>query len=189
MASKRSSDAHKCTESPRMSEPPCQRSRLAGRVRGRYDCQISPHVSRHTGGRGINARSSAGEDCSDAKMTSAVTHWCFVLSRCAAGTRCHSEETFSVLPSATARTNACLTPPSSGSERGTRVGRRPPGVVQRVHDAGDLLQLVHLYAERGSPKYEKAVLRWLERYLTEGSPRLRQLRRDHRRACQARGRN
>jgi hypothetical protein len=36
----------------------------------------------------------------------------------------------------------------------------------------DLLQLVHLYAERGSPKYEKAALRWLERYLMEGSPRL-----------------
>jgi hypothetical protein len=36
----------------------------------------------------------------------------------------------------------------------------------------DALQLVHLYAERGSPKYEKAALRWLERYLTEGSPRL-----------------
>jgi hypothetical protein len=36
----------------------------------------------------------------------------------------------------------------------------------------DLLQLVHLYAERGSPKYEKAALRWLERYITEGSPRL-----------------
>jgi hypothetical protein len=28
-----------------------------------------------------------------------------------------------------------------------------------------------LYAERGSPKYEKATLRWLERYLAEGSPR------------------
>ena len=27
-------------------------------------------------------------------------------------------------------------------------------------------------AERGSPKYEKAALRWLERYLAEGSPRL-----------------
>jgi hypothetical protein len=36
----------------------------------------------------------------------------------------------------------------------------------------DALQLVHLYAERGSPKYEKAALRWLERYVTEGSPRL-----------------
>jgi len=36
----------------------------------------------------------------------------------------------------------------------------------------DALQLVHLYAERGSPKYEKAALRWLERYLTEDSPRL-----------------
>ena len=36
----------------------------------------------------------------------------------------------------------------------------------------DALQLVHLYAERGSPKYEKAAMRSLERYLTEGSPRL-----------------
>jgi hypothetical protein len=36
----------------------------------------------------------------------------------------------------------------------------------------DLLQLVHLYAERGSPKYERAALRWLDRYLSEGSPRL-----------------
>jgi hypothetical protein len=35
----------------------------------------------------------------------------------------------------------------------------------------DALQLV-LYAERGSPKYEKAALRWLERYLVESSPRL-----------------
>jgi hypothetical protein len=37
----------------------------------------------------------------------------------------------------------------------------------------DLLRLVHLYAERGSPKYEKAAMRWLERYLTEGEPRLK----------------
>ena len=36
----------------------------------------------------------------------------------------------------------------------------------------DLLQLVHLYAERGSPNYERAAMRWLERYITEGSPRL-----------------
>jgi hypothetical protein len=35
------------------------------------------------------------------------------------------------------------------------------------------LQLVHLYAERGSPKYEKAALRWLVRYLSEGTPSLR----------------
>jgi hypothetical protein len=34
------------------------------------------------------------------------------------------------------------------------------------------LQLVHLYAERGSPKYDNAALKWLERYLTESSPRL-----------------
>lgn len=37
----------------------------------------------------------------------------------------------------------------------------------------DALQLVYLYAERGSPKYERAAMRWLERYLCEGSPRLR----------------
>ncbi len=36
----------------------------------------------------------------------------------------------------------------------------------------DALQLVHLYAERGSPKYERAALRWLERYLMEGESRL-----------------
>lgn len=36
----------------------------------------------------------------------------------------------------------------------------------------DALQLVHLYAERRSPKYERAALRWLERYLSEGSPGL-----------------
>jgi hypothetical protein len=37
----------------------------------------------------------------------------------------------------------------------------------------DALRLVHLYAERGSPKFGKAAMRWLERYLTEGTPRLR----------------
>jgi hypothetical protein len=36
----------------------------------------------------------------------------------------------------------------------------------------DALQLVRLYGERGSPKFERAALRWLERYLIEGSPRL-----------------
>lgn len=36
----------------------------------------------------------------------------------------------------------------------------------------DALQLVRLYADRSSPKYEKAAMRWLERYLVEGSPRL-----------------
>jgi hypothetical protein len=37
----------------------------------------------------------------------------------------------------------------------------------------DALQLVHLYFERGSPKAEPAARRWLVRYLTEGSPGLR----------------
>ena len=36
----------------------------------------------------------------------------------------------------------------------------------------DALQLVHLYAERDSPKYEPAALRWLERYLAEGAGEL-----------------
>jgi len=31
---------------------------------------------------------------------------------------------------------------------------------------------VKRYAERGSPKYEKAAMRWLELYLVEGEPRL-----------------
>jgi hypothetical protein len=39
----------------------------------------------------------------------------------------------------------------------------------------DALQLVHLYAERGSPKYERAALRWLARYVTESRPALRDL--------------
>jgi hypothetical protein len=37
----------------------------------------------------------------------------------------------------------------------------------------DALQLVHLYGERGSPKYEWAAMRWLQRYVTESNPRLR----------------
>jgi hypothetical protein len=38
----------------------------------------------------------------------------------------------------------------------------------------DALRLVHLYAMKESPKYERAALRWLERYLTESSPSLRE---------------
>jgi hypothetical protein len=37
----------------------------------------------------------------------------------------------------------------------------------------DALQLVHLYAERGSPRFERAAMRWLKRYLAEGTPSLR----------------
>jgi hypothetical protein len=37
----------------------------------------------------------------------------------------------------------------------------------------DALQLVHLYAERGSPKFETAARRWLVRYLSEGTPSMR----------------
>jgi hypothetical protein len=36
----------------------------------------------------------------------------------------------------------------------------------------DALKLVHLYAERESPKFERAALRWLERCLVEASPNL-----------------
>jgi hypothetical protein len=35
----------------------------------------------------------------------------------------------------------------------------------------DTLQLVNLYAERGSPKYERAAMLWLELHLSEGTPR------------------
>ena len=41
--------------------------------------------------------------------------------------------------------------------------------------AQDALQLVHLYFERGSPKAEPAARRWLVRYLSEGSPSLRDI--------------
>jgi hypothetical protein len=41
----------------------------------------------------------------------------------------------------------------------------------------DALQLVHLYAERGSPKAERAALRWLGRYLAEHDPSLVQFAR------------
>jgi hypothetical protein len=36
----------------------------------------------------------------------------------------------------------------------------------------DALQLVRLYAERGSPKFEKAAMRWLQRYISESAPTL-----------------
>ena len=36
----------------------------------------------------------------------------------------------------------------------------------------DALMLVRLYADRGSPKFERAAMRWLERYLAEGAPSL-----------------
>ena len=37
----------------------------------------------------------------------------------------------------------------------------------------DALKLVHLYAEKESPKYERAAMRFSERYLTERAPTLR----------------
>jgi anti-anti-sigma factor len=46
----------------------------------------------------------------------------------------------------------------------------------------DALRLAQLYAERGSPKYEKAALRWLERYLAEGLAPAPTLRGCHARA-------
>jgi hypothetical protein len=61
-------------------------------------------------------------------------------------------------------------PPSdraSSSVDGRGCGPRPPNLPLE-----DALQLVHLYAERGSPKYENAAMRWLTRYPTEGEPRL-----------------
>ena len=45
-----------------------------------------------------------------------------------------------------------------------------PADVTSLQDA---LQLVHLYFERGSPKAEPAARRWLVRYLSEGTPSMR----------------
>jgi hypothetical protein len=36
----------------------------------------------------------------------------------------------------------------------------------------DALKLVHLYAEKESPKFERAALKWLARYLDERTPEL-----------------
>jgi beta-lactamase class D len=36
----------------------------------------------------------------------------------------------------------------------------------------DALKLVHLYAKKESPKFEKAAVKWLRRYLNESSPTL-----------------
>jgi hypothetical protein len=41
----------------------------------------------------------------------------------------------------------------------------------------DALQFVRLYADRGSPKFEPAARRWLVRYLTEGTPSIRDIAR------------
>lgn len=38
----------------------------------------------------------------------------------------------------------------------------------------DALRLVHLYAEKESPKFERAAMRWLGRYLAESAPSLRE---------------
>ena len=37
----------------------------------------------------------------------------------------------------------------------------------------DALKLVHLYAEKESPKYERAAMKWLRRYLEEKEPTLK----------------
>ena len=42
----------------------------------------------------------------------------------------------------------------------------------RASSSARVRELVHLYAERGSAKYEKAAMRWLERYLAESLPGL-----------------
>ena len=37
----------------------------------------------------------------------------------------------------------------------------------------DALRLVHLYAEKESPKFERAAMKWLRRYLDEKEPTLK----------------
>jgi hypothetical protein len=44
----------------------------------------------------------------------------------------------------------------------------------------DALKLVHLYEEEESPKFERAAMKWLRRYLDERSPTLQNLNEDHR---------
>jgi hypothetical protein len=72
------------------------------------------------------------------------------------------------------------------TSQGTTYGRFTRAIQRRNLEAAELaalelerltlddaLQLVYLYAERRSPKYERAALRWLERWLSESRPSLR----------------
>ena len=47
----------------------------------------------------------------------------------------------------------------------------------RVVSLEDARKLVHLYAEKESPKYERAALKWLRRYLEEREPTLKEFAR------------
>ena len=58
---------------------------------------------------------------------------------------------------------------TTGAVDGRRRSPRTAGPVP-----GRRLRLVHLYADQGSPKFDRAALRWLGRYLDEGSPTLAQ---------------
>jgi hypothetical protein len=66
-----------------------------------------------------------------------------------------------------------------GSASAMRIDRRALWVVEdaaascRTCRSRNALQLAHLYSERGSPKSEPAARRWLARYLTEGTPSIR----------------
>jgi hypothetical protein len=64
----------------------------------------------------------------------------------------------------------CPLPPSDRAIE--RCGWPRTRLASRELPNQDALQLVKLYGVRGSPKYEKAAMRCLERCLTEGSPRL-----------------
>ena len=55
---------------------------------------------------------------------------------------------------------------SSDCARPSSVAAGPRPGAPELEDAH---QLVHFYAERGSPKYEKKAMRWLEPDLTESS--------------------
>src|SRR2546430_1221615 len=72
-----------------------------------------------------------------------------------------------------------LARPSSRRVQARARARQPVG--GRCRPARDLphvsldgaLRVVHLYAEKESPKFEKVAMRWLERYLDERSPTLK----------------
>jgi hypothetical protein len=39
----------------------------------------------------------------------------------------------------------------------------------------EALRLVYLYAEAGSPRFERAAMRWMERYMAESEPSVMEL--------------
>jgi hypothetical protein len=72
-------------------------------------------------------------------------------------------------------------------ERQPRVAEAVARDLPRPLPLEDALRLVYLYAEKESPKFERAAMRWLQRYLEESSPRLKEVVKVATALCECRG--